>query len=102
MAMKNSNNPNNNGDNELDQLFNQARQQQDNIAASAEIGVEARLHDRLNLQDNVELSSWFDALWKLCSAGGLVTACLAIWVIIQNTSASNISNLIFEQWIFGI
>ena len=93
MAM-NTDNQNNDP---LDDLFAAAKSTQDQLAETAEIGVESRLQRQLTKQQD---GLWISALWRLCLSGGTLATCLAIWVLNQKTD-STITLTSIEKLIIG-
>lgn len=87
---------------DLDDLFAQAKNAQDKVAETAELGVESRLKSRLTSQENDDEALWLDALKRLCVSGGLVAIALGIWVIIPGSEGNELTSLVIEQWLFGI
>ncbi|MEO0414141.1 MAG: hypothetical protein AAF226_04210 [Verrucomicrobiota bacterium] len=84
----------------LDQLFAEARQSQERVAAAVEIGVEARLHSCLTSPSADEV--WLSALVRLCSLGGVALLALGVWVLVTSSETQTLASLIVEQWVLGI
>ncbi|MDF1811929.1 MAG: hypothetical protein P1V20_06935 [Verrucomicrobiales bacterium] len=88
-------------DESLDQLFADAKQAQNRIAEAAELGVESRLRGKLSQSDD-DGELWYQALWRLCTAGGMIAAGLTLWVVIPQAGPQDVTSMLIEQWILGI
>lgn len=86
----------------IDQLFANAKQEQNRIASVAETGVEARLQGNLTNAGGAENEIWMSVLGRLCAGGGLLAAGLTVWALLPVSGYEDIASLIIEQWVFGI
>ena len=97
MAMKN----NNEDADPLDMLFQEAKQQQEQVAATVELGVESRLSGQLTNADYAD-DVWIRVLSRLCGAGGLLAVCLLCWVASEHYQTPEVASLLIERWLLGI
>ena len=85
----------------LDNLFTEAKQQQEQIAATAELGVESRPKGQL-ADANQSDQAWLSALVRLCGAGAVAAFCLFGWVVAEHYQTPELAGLLIERWVLGI
>lgn len=70
----------------LDQLFEDAKEIQDQVASTAAVGVETRLRNQLESKPKGDGDLWCEVLNRLCAAGGVMAVGLTIWALMPLSS----------------